>query len=148
MKLLFKRFSKKKSKSISQKQINGDGVTQVQIGIVNNYDNRIIDDWMNIRADAIKYCRELRTTPIMDFMKEKSFNETIAYEYNTKDTELTIYTTRPGIWIGPRGREVNRLREILKENFGHDVEVNIKEIKFYSGGFLHYGGDEYSRYSN
>ena len=62
-----------------------------------------------------------------------------------QDTELVIYTTRPGIWIGPSGREVNRLKEILKDNFKHHVEVSFKEIKFYSGGFLHYEGDENSR---
>lgn len=145
MNILFRIFNKKKSKSVSQTQIGSDGATQVQIGIVNNYEFDPTNNWMAVRAEAIRYTNELRIKPILDFMKEKSFNETIAYEYNAKDTELVIYTTRPGIWIGPSGREVNRLKEILKDNFKHHVEVSFKEIKFYSGGFLHYEGDENSR---
>lgn len=95
MNILFRIFNKKKSKSVSQTQIGSDGATQVQIGIVNNYEFDHTNNWMAVRADAIRYTHELRIKPILDFMKEKSFNETIAYEYNAKDTELVIYTTRP-----------------------------------------------------
>lgn len=42
---------------------------------------------------------------------------------------FTIWTDRPGIIIGKGGQNINILKEILKEEFGYDYEIDIKEIK-------------------
>lgn len=42
---------------------------------------------------------------------------------------FTVWTDRPSIIIGKGGQNINVLKEILKEEFGYDYEIDIKEIK-------------------
>jgi small subunit ribosomal protein S3 len=45
------------------------------------------------------------------------------------EVKVTLYSARPGIVIGPRGGEVDRLREELEEMTGRKMSVNVVEIK-------------------
>jgi len=45
------------------------------------------------------------------------------------EVQVTLHSARPGVVIGPRGGEVDRLREDLEEMTGHKVSVNVVEIK-------------------
>jgi small subunit ribosomal protein S3 len=45
------------------------------------------------------------------------------------EVKVTLYSARPGIVIGPRGGEVDRLREELEEMTGRKMSVNVIEIK-------------------
>jgi small subunit ribosomal protein S3 len=42
---------------------------------------------------------------------------------------VTIYTSRPGIIIGRKGAEVDRLRDDLSRAMGREVHINIQEIQ-------------------
>ncbi len=42
---------------------------------------------------------------------------------------VTIYTSRPGIIIGRKGAEVDKLREDLIKSLGREVHINIQEIQ-------------------
>ncbi len=42
---------------------------------------------------------------------------------------VTIYTSRPGIIIGRKGTEVDRLRDDLRKMTGREVHINIQEIQ-------------------
>jgi small subunit ribosomal protein S3 len=43
--------------------------------------------------------------------------------------KVSLYTARPGIIIGRKGTEVDRLREELKERTGREVFINILEVE-------------------
>jgi small subunit ribosomal protein S3 len=45
------------------------------------------------------------------------------------EVKITLYTARPGIVIGPRGAEVDKLRQELEELINRQVAVNVIEIK-------------------
>jgi len=45
------------------------------------------------------------------------------------EVKVTLHSARPGVVIGPRGGEVDRLREELEEMTGRKVAVNVIEIK-------------------
>jgi len=45
------------------------------------------------------------------------------------EVKVTLHSARPGVVIGPRGGEVDRLREELEEITGRKVVVNVIEIK-------------------
>jgi len=45
------------------------------------------------------------------------------------EVKVTLHSARPGVVIGPRGGEVDRLREELEEITGRKVAVNVIEIK-------------------
>ena len=42
---------------------------------------------------------------------------------------VTIYTSRPGIIIGRKGAEVDKLRDDLMKEMGREVHINIQEIQ-------------------
>ena len=42
---------------------------------------------------------------------------------------ITVYTARPGLIIGKGGSEVDLLKKNLNKLIGHDVQVNVSEIK-------------------
>jgi small subunit ribosomal protein S3 len=42
---------------------------------------------------------------------------------------VTIYTSRPGIIIGRKGAEVDRLRDDLMKQMGREVHINIQEVQ-------------------
>ncbi len=53
----------------------------------------------------------------------------IGIERTAKRVVISIHTARPGVVIGKKGAEVDRLREELRKLLGKDVNINIEEIK-------------------
>lgn len=45
------------------------------------------------------------------------------------EVKVTLYTARPGLVIGPRGAEVDKLREELEDLIDRKINVNVIEIK-------------------
>ena len=82
-------------------------------------------------TDAV--IKEIQEAPLRQYLKETGINDNFFYEYKNCSRELTIFTKIPGVWIGFQGKGVNRLSEILNEQFGHEVDIQFKEIK---GNFM------------
>jgi len=53
----------------------------------------------------------------------------IKIERTAKKVLLELHTARPGVVIGKKGQEVDKLKEELKKLINKDVQINIKEIK-------------------
>lgn len=53
----------------------------------------------------------------------------IEVERTRSDVRVVLHTARPGLVIGPRGAEVDKLREELEELVDRKITVNIVEIK-------------------
>jgi small subunit ribosomal protein S3 len=47
----------------------------------------------------------------------------------SNEVKVTLYSARPGVVIGPRGGEVDKLREELEALTGRKVNINVIEIK-------------------
>jgi small subunit ribosomal protein S3 len=68
---------------------------------------------------------------------DKKFNQTPPFAAVSKveiartrnEVKVTLHTARPGIVIGPRGAEVDKLREEMEELINRKVSVNVIEIK-------------------
>jgi small subunit ribosomal protein S3 len=68
---------------------------------------------------------------------DKKFNQQPPYAAVSKvevartrnEVKVTLFTARPGMVIGPRGAEVDKLREELEELIDRKVNVNVIEIK-------------------
>jgi len=45
------------------------------------------------------------------------------------EVKVTLHSARPGVVIGPRGGEVDKLREEIEELTGRTINVNVIEIK-------------------
>ncbi len=53
----------------------------------------------------------------------------VEIERASQRARINIWTARPGIIIGKRGAEVDRLKADLQELTGNQVNVNIKEVR-------------------
>jgi len=53
----------------------------------------------------------------------------VEIERTRSDVRVVLHTARPGLVIGPRGAEVDKLREELEELVDRKITVNIVEIK-------------------
>ncbi len=53
----------------------------------------------------------------------------IGIERAADKLRVTIYTSRPGIVIGRKGAEVDKLRDDLMKHMGREVHINIQEIQ-------------------
>ena len=50
-------------------------------------------------------------------------------ERTRDDVKVTLFTARPGLVIGPKGAEIDRLREELEDLIDRRVNVNVVEVK-------------------
>ncbi|CAL4043754.1 30S ribosomal protein S3 [Buchnera aphidicola (Tetraneura ulmi)] len=53
----------------------------------------------------------------------------IVIERPSKSIRITIHTSRPGIVIGKKGEDVEKLRKIISNMTGVPTQINISEIK-------------------
>ncbi|MGH1364334.1 MAG: 30S ribosomal protein S3 [Calditrichia bacterium] len=53
----------------------------------------------------------------------------IEIERTARRILITIYTARPGVVIGKKGSEVDKLKEELKKLVNKEIQININEIK-------------------
>lgn len=60
---------------------------------------------------------------------EKASVSRIVIERPAQNARITIHTARPGIVIGKKGEDVDKLRRELSEMMGVPVHVNIEEIR-------------------
>ncbi|MCM2132148.1 30S ribosomal protein S3 [Larsenimonas rhizosphaerae] len=66
------------------------------------------------------------------FLEERLKNASVSriqIERPANNARITIHTARPGIVIGKKGEDVDRLRRELTEMMGVPVHVNIEEIR-------------------
>lgn len=96
-----------------------------RLGIIKTWDSR----WF-----AGKGYREqlLEDLSIRKTLKERLFHAgvpKIEIERAGQNIRVIIHTARPGIIIGKKGSEVEKLRKDLKEMIGKDVSIDIKEIR-------------------
>lgn len=68
---------------------------------------------------------------IQNFVKDRLMRAGISLvevERYADKRVIYIHTARPGIVIGRRGGEVDRLKEELEKVIGHEVRINIEEV--------------------
>ena len=79
------------------------------------------------------YASQLRQDlDIQKFVKARLKHAAISkieVERTAKRTKINIFSARPGIIIGRKGDEVERLKKELSKRKYNDVTINIKEIK-------------------
>ena len=69
---------------------------------------------------------------IRDYLKERlkdtNFEDIEIYHLPTS-TRIVIYTTQPGIIIGPGGETIEKLTNEIRENFKVDAQLDIKKLE-------------------
>ena len=74
----------------------------------------------------------LQDMEIRDMVKKKLAAASVSrveIERPAQTARITIYTARPGIVIGKKGEDVEKLRTELTAKMGVPVNINIEEIR-------------------
>jgi len=65
---------------------------------------------------------------VKERLKEAAVPEVIIERYANR-ARVTVYTARPGIVIGRKGQDIEKLREEIAKMTGKEIYVEIKEVK-------------------
>ncbi|MEW6570816.1 MAG: 30S ribosomal protein S3 [Nitrospirota bacterium] len=96
-----------------------------RIGIIKTWNSR----WFAKKGYSEQLLEDIS---IRKYLKKRLFHAgvpRIEIERTGQSVRVTIHTARPGIIIGKKGAEVEKLRRELKEMTGKEVSVDIKEIR-------------------
>jgi len=69
---------------------------------------------------------------IREFLKKKLANAAVSkvtIERPAENMNVTIYTARPGIVIGKKGEDIDKLRNALTKMNGHPVQIAVEEVR-------------------
>jgi small subunit ribosomal protein S3 len=97
----------------------------MRIGINRTWDSR----WFADKDYAGLLHEDLK---LRKFLREKLAQAGVArvvVERPAKKPRVTIYAARPGVIIGKKGQDIEKLRQELKAQAGAEVQLNIVEIR-------------------
>lgn len=97
----------------------------MRLGIIRTWNSA----WFDERSFADKLHEDLYLRKYLTQRLKQASVAGIQIERTPKQLTLTIRTSRPGIVIGRKGAEVDKLKAELKNLTNRDVQVNIYEIK-------------------
>ena len=92
----------------------------------------IIQNWSSIWFADRDYAKLLHEDlKLRDYIKKRLYHTGVAkvdIERAGRKTKAHIYTARPGLVIGQRGAEVDKLRYELEQLTGNELMINIHEV--------------------
>jgi len=98
----------------------------LRLGINRNWESR----WFPAKGRTADFIAE--DYKIRKFLKKELFYagvSNIIIERTVRKLRISIITARPGIIIGKKGADIERLKATLIKMLGKDVNINIKEEK-------------------
>lgn len=96
-----------------------------RLGIIKSWDS----SWFDEKRFSSKLEEDLKIRKYIRRRLNNAAVSKIEIERTVKRVILTIHTARPGIVIGKKGQEVDKLREELRALTKKEVQINISEIK-------------------
>jgi small subunit ribosomal protein S3 len=98
-----------------------------RLGVVRDWES----NWYGGRNFRHKLKDDLRLRRYIRSRLQRASISMIQIERDPSDTRITvtIHTARPGIVIGRKGAEVDKLKEELKRLTGKEIQLNVNEIK-------------------
>lgn len=97
----------------------------LRVGINRTWDSR----WYAGRDYAKKLVEDLKLREYIQKELKAAGISKVIIERAAKNTRVTIYTARPGVIIGKKGADIEKLRQQLSSRAGGDVSLNIVEIR-------------------
>ena len=97
----------------------------IRVGINRTWDSR----WFSDRNYADRLIKDLKLREyVRDKLKAAGISKVII-ERAAQNTKVTVHTARPGVIIGKKGADIEKLRKDLSTHAGSEVSLNIVEIR-------------------
>ena len=97
----------------------------LRLGITRTWDS----NWFDERSFSDKLKEDLKLRKYIQARLDHAGISKIGIDRTAKKITLTIYTARPGIVIGRKGAEVDKLKVELQHVTNKDIQLNIEEVK-------------------
>lgn len=98
----------------------------MRLGIIKSWNST----WFaNTKDFANNLDSDFKVRKILTQRLSKAAISRILIERPAKSIKVTIYTARPGIVIGKKGEDVEKLRKIISEISGVSAQINIHEVR-------------------
>ncbi|GGK83878.1 30S ribosomal protein S3 [Amphritea balenae] len=100
--------------------------TGIRLGIVKDHTSV----WYADKNEyANKLLNDLQVREYLEGQLKAASVSRIEIERPAQNAKITIYTARPGIVIGKKGEDVEKLRNAVSKMMGVPVHINIEEIR-------------------
>lgn len=100
--------------------------TGIRLGITKEHTSVWYADGKNYAAKLIN---DLEVRAYIEKKLDSASVSRVVIERPAQTARITIHTARPGIVIGKKGEDVDRLRKDLSNKMGVPVHINIEEIR-------------------
>jgi small subunit ribosomal protein S3 len=100
--------------------------TGIRLGYIKDWNSR----WYASTKDFPRLLHE--DIKVRDYLKKKLKSASVSkIQINrpANNAQITIHTARPGIVIGKKGEDIDRLRGTVSEMMGIPVQLNVEEIR-------------------
>ena len=100
--------------------------TGIRLGVVKEHNSV----WYAEKKDyANKLLNDIQVRGFLEKRLVKASVSKIVIERPAQNARITIHTARPGIVIGKKGEDVDRLRREVSDMMGVPVHINIEEVR-------------------
>ena len=100
--------------------------TGIRLGIVKDHTSIWYADSKNYAQQLIS---DLQAREYIEKALDHASVSRVVIERPAQTARITIHTARPGIVIGKKGEDVDKLRKDLSQKMGVPVHINIEEIR-------------------
>lgn len=100
--------------------------TGIRLGITKDHNSLWYADSKNYAKNLVD---DLQARAYIEKRLENASVSRVVIERLAQTARITIHTARPGIVIGKKGEDVDRLRKDLSQRMGVPVQINIEEIR-------------------
>ncbi len=97
----------------------------LRVGINRTWDSR----WFADKDYSDKLYQDLKLREYIFTSLKAAGISRVVIERAASNTKVTIYTARPGVIIGRKGSDIEKLRKDLTQRMGGEVSLNIVEIR-------------------
>jgi small subunit ribosomal protein S3 len=98
----------------------------IRLGIVKDHNSVWYANSQNYAKNLIN---DIRVREYVEKKLDKASVSKVVIERPAQSARITIHTARPGVVIGKKGEDVDKLRRELTEMMGVPVQINIEEIR-------------------
>lgn len=99
--------------------------TGMRLGIVETHRSM----WYANEKYADLLLSDLQTREYLRKQLPNAFVSRIQIERPAKNARITIFTARPGVVIGKKGEDIEKLRQKVSDLMGVPVHINIEEVR-------------------
>lgn len=100
--------------------------TGIRLGIIKEHNSLWYADRKNYAKNLID---DLSAREFVNKRLENASVSRVVIERLAQTARITVHTARPGIVIGKKGEDVDRLRKDLTNRMGVPVQINIEEVR-------------------